>query len=308
MAKKTLAELKAQYAADTKPQGGGNRNNGKYYPFWDMPTNQRCVVRFLPDLNEDNPRGFLVEKVFHNLTINGQRETVPCLSMYDEDCPICKLSQDYYKAKDETNGKKYWRKKQYVAQAIVVEDPIAADAATGETHAGKVRFFALGFQIHNIIKDAFASEDDPLESIPYEFNDGYDFVIKKTEKGGYADYTVGTKFLSKQRALSEEEIAEVSEGMVDLTTLLPKNPGIEKVQALLNADLNGGTVAADDESFEQANPAAKQSFTVAAPKPAAPAAKPAAPVAESTSVGDSSVDSMLETIRKRRAAAAANAA
>jgi len=298
MSKRTLESLKAAFGGDDNNQGNKGNFTNKYYPFWNMPTNQRCVIRFLPDLNEDNARGFLVEKVFHNLTVNGKNKSVPCLSMYGEDCPICKLSQDYYKNKDEANGKKYWRKKQYIAQAIVIEDPIPADAATGETHAGKVRYFALGYQIHNIIKDSFASVDDPLESIPYEFKDGYDFVIKKTEKGGYADYMVGTKFLSKQRSLTDDEIAAASEGMGDLASLLPKNPGLDKVQAYLNADINGGAVSEgngedDDVPFEQSAPAKAAPAKAAAPAPAAKADE-----------GNSSVDDMLEVIRRRRAAQA----
>lgn len=311
MAKKSLQELKAFYASEDKPQNGGTSNFGKYYPFWNMQSGQSVKIRFLPDLNEDNPHGFLVEQIFHNLTINGKKEKVSCLSMYGEDCPICKLSQDYYKAKDEKNGKRYWRKKQYLAQAIIVDDPLPADKDTNETHQGKVRYFALGFQIHNVIKDAFASEDDPLESIPYEFKDGYDFIIKKTEKGmdpvsgkPYPDYSVGTKFMSKQRSLNDQEVAEAADNMVDLSTLLPKNPGRDKVEAMLNADINGGTMedvngsnSEDDVPFDQASPA-----KTATPAPApAPKAEPAAESA------DSDVDDMLATIRKRRAAAAAGA-
>lgn len=319
MAKMTLAQLKAAYSTPTKE--GGERSNlvNNYYPFWNMKSGQRAIIRYVPDRDSSNPRGFLVEKVFHNLTINGQKKTVPCLSMYGEDCPICKISQEYYKAKDEVNGKKYWRKKQYIAQALVVEDPLPADETTGETHQGKVRYFALGFQIYNIIKEAFAAEDDPLEGIPYDFEDGYDFIIKKSEKGGYADYSVGTKFVSKQRAMDEDELAIVEEGMIELHTLLPKNPGFDKVQAMLNADLNGEdyqeegrgskrkTNDEDEEEFVPKKPAAKKQvsddedppFEVS--KPAAKAA-PKAAVAESAGEADGDVDEMLAAIRARRQA------
>lgn len=304
MTKRTLESLKAAFGSSDKPEGGQQFTNN-YYPFWNMKTGQRAVVRFLPDADSTNPRGFLVEKVFHNLMINGQKKTVPCLSMYGEECPICKVSQAYYKAKDDANGKKYWRKKQYVAQALVVEDPLPADAESGETHAGKVRYFALGYQIYNIIKEAFAAEDDPLEGIPYDCQDGYDFIIKKSEKGGYADYSVGTKFFSKQRGLSEDEMVVVDEGMIELTTLLPKNPGIEKVQAMLDADLSGGDYndgsnssggKKDEDDGEEFAPAPK-----AAPaKAAAPAPAPKAAASDEESATE--VDDMLAAIRARRAA------
>lgn len=316
MSKLSLAALKGAFAQEQKESSGGNFNNN-YYPFWDMQVGQRCVVRFLPDLNENNPRGFLVEKVTHNLTVNGQRRTVPCLSMYEEDCPVCKVSQDYYKAKDDVNGKKYWKKRQYIAQALIVEDPLEADKDSGENHEGKVRAISLGFQIYNIIKEAFGS--DELDAIPYDFADGYDFIIKKTEQGQYASYAVGTKFANKPRGLTDAELEAAEAGMVDLATLLPANPGEEFIRTRLNADLNGEDLEegsgkpaarkpagkdADDEEFETARkPAAKAKPAVededeeVAP---APKAKPAAKAAASDD--DSSVDDMLAAIRARRAA------
>lgn len=309
MAKQTLASLKSAFGSNEKDGNANREFTNNYYPFWNMKTGQRAVVRFLPDRDDSNPRGFLVEKVFHNLTINGQKKTVPCLSMYGEECPICKVSQEYYKAKDEVNGKKYWRKKQYVAQALVVEDPLPADADSGETHAGKVRYFALGYQIYNIIKEAFAAEDDPLEGIPYDFHDGYDFIIKKSEKGGYADYSVGTKFFSKQRGLDEDELVIVDDGMIELTTLLPKNPGLEKVQAMLNADLNGEDYQdgkpsggnRDNEEFVPVKPKAPKPKVEDEDLPFTPSKAPAAKATEGEE-GSSDVDDMLAAIRARRAA------
>lgn len=309
MSNAKLAALKAAFGKPDNEGGQREQFQNNYYPFWNMKSGQKAVIRFLPDLDSSNARGFLVEKVFHNLTINGQKKTVPCLTMYGEDCPICKLSQAYYKEKDEVNGKKYWKKKQYIAQAIIVEDPLPADETTGETHQGKVRYVALGYQLYNIIKEAFASEDDPLEAIPYEFENGYDFVIKKTEQGEYASYTVGTKFLSKQRSLTEEEIAAAEEGMIELATLLPKNPGVEKVQAMLDADMNGGTYEEGDSAPATRAPVAKKPAlddsddTASAPtKPAArPAPVKAAETEAETTTGEASnVDAMLAAIRARR--------
>jgi hypothetical protein len=312
MSNNKLAALKAAFGKPDSEGGQREQFVSNYYPFWNMKTGQKAVIRFLPDADSSNARGFLVEKTSHNLVINGQKKTVPCLSMYGEDCPVCKISQAYYKEKDEVNGKKYWKKKQYIAQAIIVDDPLPADETTGETHQGKVRYIALGYQIYNIIKEAFASEDDPLEAIPYEFEGGYDFVIKKTEQGEYASYTVGTKFLSKQRSLTEEELVTAEEGMIELATLLPKNPGVEKVQAMLDADMNGGSYN-ESESAPAAKPAAKSSSKANGfdadedDTPAAPAAKPAKAAAEEAQApagGSSDVDEMLAAIRARRKAAA----
>lgn len=303
MTKRTLESLKAAFGNEANQRESLPNN---YYPFWLMKSGQKATVRFAPDKDENNVRGFLVEKVFHNLTINGKKTTVPCLSQYGEECPICKVSQDYYKVKDEINGKKYWRKKQYLAQALILEDPIEADADTGENHEGKVRYLALGYQLYNIIKEAFAS--DELSSVPYDFEDGYDFTIKKTEQGAgekkYPTYTM-SRFKDDPRSLTEDELAILEEGMIELTTLLPRNPGFDKVKAMLDADLNG-------EDFEDSNGSATP---VAAAKPAkaakedAPAkpkkpAKPAKDEAEESEDGDGAaltdVDAMLAAIKARR--------
>jgi len=290
----TLESLRAQFGGSEKEEKTTFVSN--YYPFWNMKSGERAIVRFLPDTNQQNPRGFLVEKIFHNLVINGKKKMVPCLSMYGEECPICKLSQAYYKAKDEPNGKKYWRKKQYIAQALVVEDPLPADEE-GEKHQGKVRFFALGYQIYNIIKEAFAATDDGLESIPYNTHDGYDFIIKKSEKGGYADYSVGTKFYSKQRGLSENEIEVATENSISLETLLPKNPGVAKIQAMLDADVNGEDFQENDSNNDD------DDFT----PPAKPAAAPKPSSAPPAVTDDDDIDAMLAVVKARRAAAAKKA-
>ncbi len=310
-----MDQLRAIYSPAKDKPTGENRGNfvNKYYPFWEMKPGQRAVIRFLPDKDATNPRMYTVEKLSHNLTINGNKRTVPCLAMYDEPCPVCKVSQDYYKVNDKINGKKYWRKKQVIAQALVIEDPLPANEETGETHQGQVRHIALGFQLHEIIKEAFASVDEPLEEAPFEFEGGYDFIIKKTEQGEYATYAMGSKFMNRQRDLTPEEVAIAEAEMIELKTLLPKHPGLEKVQAMLNADLNGEDYKEPGKEGGEA-PRAPAAAPKASAKPArasedddeppfepTPKKQPA-PVA--TAAEDDDVDAMLAVIQARRKAAA----
>ncbi len=309
--KKSLASLKAAFGDSTEPTQTNFVNN--YYPFWNMPTGARAVIRFLPDLNDDNPRGFLQEKIVHKLTINGQVKTIPCLTMYGEKCPICELSQSFYKLKDEVQGKKYWKSRQYLAQAIIVEDPLDADS-NGEKHEGKVRMIALSYQIYNIITAAF--KDDELEEVPYDITEGHDFIIKKTDGGKYPSYVIGTKFMNKSRALTPAEIAAAEEGMVDLATLLPKHPGLEVVEGMLNAERNG--TAYEEVSTKPAYQPKPAPAVKAKPAPVeeedeyeapietkAVAKKVVEKLEEPEASTESNVDDMLAQIRARRKAAQA---
>ena len=304
--KKSLKDL--QSAFSTPERSSGNRPSN-YYPFYAMNMDEQAVVRFLPDANEENPMGFLVEKVMHNLVINGDRRSTPCLSMYGEDCPICATSQAYYKAKDEVNGKKYWKKKQHIGQVLVVEDPLDADKDTGETHEGKVRYINIGFQLFNIIKAAFEKGD--LENVPYAYEGGCNFNITKSAQGDYATYALGSNFARRESDLDADTIAMIQEEIVDLSTLLPANPGFEKTNALLNAALtgepleesasSGGLAAAVQRTAAKAAPAAEadaDEIPVAKTAPAAVAETPEEPL-------DDEAEDILAKIRSRRKSKAA---
>jgi len=251
-----------QLRAAFKKQDTQESRPSNYYRFWDMKAGEQAVVRFLPDKDGNNPLGFMVEKLMHTLEINGETRSVPCLKMYDEECPICKVSSAYYKdeGKESPNGKKYWRKKQHILQALIVEDPLAPDQETGENSEGKVRFLNFGFQLYSVIKEAFESGD--LDEIPYLFKNGTDFVIKKTEVGGRPKYDVGSKFARRSSDLTEDEIALVEDEMVILSSLLPANPGLEKVELMLEAALTGAAYEDGDSGAGGGAPASAASNTV----------------------------------------------
>lgn len=315
MARLSFEELKAQFKKNDQGTEG-NQNN--YLPFWNMEVGEQVTVRFLPDANEDNPTGFIVEKLMHVLEINGEKKSVPCLKMYGEDCPICKVSAAFYKKDDKANGKKYWRKKQYITQALIIDDPLPADKDTGETHVGKVRFLALGNKIYDSIKDAFESGD--LDDSPDLFQGGTNFVIKKRQQGDYADYS-RSSFVKRPSDLDDETIAHVKEAMVDLSTLLPKHPTLEKVEAMLQAALTGSEytngsdsgvkgghdIPDDDAPVEKVSSvkqAAEKSSKSVEPKKAEP--KPTPKVEESDGDGEDDPDVILARLRARRQAKAAD--
>jgi hypothetical protein len=288
----TLEQMKAAFK---KEESGSNRPNN-YYPFWNMQDGERAVVRFLPDLDQENPLGFMVEKLMHTLTITGERKSVACLKMYNEDCPICKVSAAYYKSDDKINGKKYWRKKQHLVQAIVVEDPLPYDAETGESHAGKVRFLAIGYQLYNVIKDAF--EGGELDEIPFAYNGGCDFIIKKTKQGEHSGYSIGSQFARKASDIDPETLAVVTDQMIELKSLIPVHPGLEKVEGMLEAEITGS------EYEDQSSSSSDGSSPSTKPADVVPVAKAddSPPDDTSTNKFDDEADQILAQIRARKSA------
>jgi len=275
-----------QLTAAFKKQDTTESRPNNYYRFWDMKIGEQAIVRFLPDANKENPLGFMVEKLMHTLEINGETKSIPCLKMYGEECPICKVSSAYYKdeGKDSPNGKKYWRKKQHIVQALIVEDPLAPDSETGENSEGKVKFLNMGYQLYSVIKEAFESGE--LDDIPYLYEGGCDFIIKKTDLGGRPKYDVGSKFARRSSDLTPDEVEVAEDEMVDLSTLLPANPGLEKVETMLEAALTGASY--EDDSTGEPAPAATASTSVAESKSK-----------ESTEFDEES-DDILAIIRNRK--------
>ncbi len=286
-AKSKLEALKGAF--EKKNTGGGDQSWKLFYQFWKMPDDSTAIVRFLPDLDEENSLQFLVEKLEHELVVNGQKKRVPCLAMHGEDCPICALSRKYYDEKNEEMGKKYYRKKSYVGQVIVVESPIEHDQSQ------LVKLIEFGPAIFKQIQAAFQSGD--LEEVPYALKGGYNFRIKKTKSGQYASYTTSS-FAPKQTDLDDELIDQLK--LFNLADYRGHKMDRTTLEALLVADQTG---AAFDEEHDHDEPAQEAKPAAAAPvaaKEEAPAPAPAP--AESTSSKSASI---LEQLRARAKAAQA---
>lgn len=260
MAKLSLADLTAQYTQKTTSEASGNQDWKKFFSFWKADVDTTSTIRFLPDLDESNTLGFLVENLSHELIVNGKRERVPCLKMYGEDCPICELSQRYYDEKspehNEALGKKYYRKKSYIGQVVVIDTPIEHDADQ------IVKLVEIGPAIFNQIQAAFKSGD--LEAIPSDLKGGYNFRIKKTKSGEYASYSTSS-FAPKQTDLDDDLIAKLE--LYNLADFRTPRVSREELEAMLMADQTGSSMPASAPA--QAKPAAQSSAPSEAPAPAA---------------------------------------
>ena len=97
-------------------------------------------------------------------------------------------------------------------------------------------YASLSWQLYNVIKEAFESGE--LDDVPFAYEGGCDFIIKKTKQGEYASYQM-SKFARSESDLDAEQIEFVEGQIIDLSELLPANPGREKVDAMLMAALTG---------------------------------------------------------------------
>jgi hypothetical protein len=227
----TLAEIRAKLQeAQSKSTGqstGGGDN--AIYPHWNMQEGKEAVVRFLPDGNTNNTF-FWVERAMIKLPfagIKGETDSrqvqvqVPCVEMYNDGsvCPILSEVRGWFKDKSlEEMGRKYWKKRSYIFQGFVVEDPLKEDT----TPDNPIRRFIIGPQIYQIIRSALM--DPELEELPTDYLRGVDFRIAKTSKGGFADYST-SKWSRRERALTDQEKAAIeAHGLFDLSAFLPKKP------------------------------------------------------------------------------------
>ena len=326
----TLAEIRAKLQeAQSKSTGqstGGGDN--AIYPHWNMQEGKEAVIRLLPDGNSANTF-FWVERAMIKLPfagIKGETDSravqvqVPCVEMYNDGtaCPILTEVRGWFKDKAlEEMGRKYWKKRSYIFQGFVVEDPIKEDRIP----ENPIRRFIIGPQIYQIIRSALM--DPELEELPTDYMRGVDFRIAKTSKGGFADYST-SKWSRRERAIADADKAAIEQfGLHNLSDFLPKKPTdveLKVMKEMFEASVDGEAYDMDrwGQYFKPAgmgqatgdpNKAAAPRAAVAAPvaaaeedapweEPAAPAVKaaPAAPTGESAS----RAQDILAMIRNRQ--------
>jgi len=227
----TLAEIRAKLQeAQSKSTGqstGGGDN--AIYPHWNMQEGKEATIRFLEDGNPNNTF-FWVERAMIKLPfagIKGESDSrpvqvqVPCVEMYNDGsvCPILSEVRGWFKDKAlEEMGRKYWKKRSYIFQGFIVEDPLKED----KTPENPIRRFIIGPQIYQIIRSALM--DPELDELPTHALKGVDFKIAKTSKGGFADYST-SKWSRRERALTDIEAAAIQQhGLFNLSDFLPKKP------------------------------------------------------------------------------------
>jgi hypothetical protein len=159
------------------------------------------------------------------------------MEMWGETCPVLTEVRPWFKDKSlEEMGRKYWKKRSYLFQGFVRENPITEE----KTPENPIRRFIIGPQLFTIIKGAIM--DTELEELPTDYMRGLDFRVAKTAKGNFADYNT-SKWSRKESALTEVEQAAIeAHGLYDLATFLPKRPSdveIRVIKEMFEASVDG---------------------------------------------------------------------
>ena len=253
----SLAEIRAKLKEQESRSSGtstGGGDNG-IYPFWNMKEGDSSTLRFLPDGDADNTF-FWRERLVIKLPFAGVKgETdsrpvqiqVPCMEMYGETCNILNEVRGWFKdASLEDMGRKYWKKRSYIFQGFVVDNPLADDT----TPDNPIRRFIIGPQIFQIIKQALMDPD--MEELPTDYTAGVDFRLNKTSKGGYADYST-SNWARRERPLNDAEMQAVNaHGLFNLSDFLPKKPTdveLKVMYEMFQASVDGE--AYDPDRFSQ---------------------------------------------------------
>ena len=232
----TLAEIRAKLKSqETRSERGTSGGDNAIYPHWNIPEGSTAVLRFLPDADPNNTF-FWMERQMIRLPFSGIKGDmnskpvtiqVPCVEMWNETCPILAEVRVWFKDKSlEDMGRKYWKKRSYIFQGFVTENPMVDDTSP----ENPIRRFVISPSIFNLVKDALMDPD--IQEMPTDYTAGLDFRVTKTTKGQYADYST-SKWSRKETALDATQMAAVdSFGLHNLADYLPKQPSEVELQAI----------------------------------------------------------------------------
>ena len=293
----SLAEIRAKLKEQESRTGGSQSGGGDnaIYPFWNIKEGESATMRFLPD-GDDANTFFWKERLMIKLPfagVKGQTDSrpvqvqVPCMEMYGEACPVLQEVRPWFKDPSlEDMGRKYWKKRSYVFQGFVTENPLAEDS----TPENPIRRFIIGPQIFQIIKAALMDPD--MEELPTDYTAGVDFRLNKTTKGGYADYSTST-WARRERPLSDAEMNAVNtHGLFNMSDFLPKKPdevAVKVIKEMFEASVDGE--AYDMDRFGQYFRPAGMSARTGDPQNRTPEASTPAP----TSAPEAATTPAVET-------------
>jgi hypothetical protein len=306
----SLQEIRAKLKEQETRSSGGSAGGGDnaIYAFWNMKEGDQATIRFLPDGNDENTF-FWKERLMIKLPfagIKGETDSrpvqvqIPCMEMYGETCNILNEVRGWFKDPSlEDMGRKYWKKRSYIFQGFVTENPLTDD----NTPENPIRRFIIGPQIFQLIKAALMDPD--MEELPTDYTAGVDFRLSKGTKGGYADYST-SNWARRERPLSDQEMAAINtHGLHNLNDFLPKKPdetAIKVMQEMFEASVDGEPYDSDrwSQYFRPAGMAARTGDPSQNASPNATATSQSAPasVSSDNAPGDTNTEATGATAQE----------
>jgi hypothetical protein len=242
------------------------------YPFWNLKFGGSSTLRLLP-YSDEFTGAFWAEKVLLPMQFSDADDPTkvikflaPCREMYEHavKCPVLGPVRDLYaeekelrntgKTKEADKLKKiagfHWKKPTYYYQGFVVKGGMTEE----ESPENPIRVFPFNKMIHKMIFNSiFESDEDPFETLPcgeFTVEDvqailgegevdldkflGHNFIVKKGQRGEYADWTTDSGWSKTQTRLADEQLAALAEhGLHDLTKRMPDRPSDENYDVLV---------------------------------------------------------------------------
>ena len=242
------------------------------YPFWNLKFGGSSTLRLLP-YSDAYTGAFWAEKVLLPMQFSDADDPskvikflAPCREMYEHavKCPVLGPVRDLYaeekelrnsgKGKEADKLKKiagfHWKKPTFYYQGFVVKGGMTEE----ETPENPIRVYPFNKMIHKMIFNSiFEAEEDPFEALPcgeFTVEDvqailgdgevdmdkflGHNFIVKKGQRGEYADWTSDSGWSKTQTRLTDEQLAAIAEyGLHDLTKRMPDRPSDENYDVLV---------------------------------------------------------------------------
>lgn len=198
---------------DKIKQDDSSKKYAKDERFWTPSVDEDGIgtarVRFLP-APADNEAPYVLT-YSHAFKYENRWFIADCPTTAGLPCPCCEANKDLW-ATDQETAKDRGRKKQYIVNILVLEDP------RNPQNVGKVMLWKIGNSIFKKIKDAIDPEfEDDAAFNPFDFWEGADFKLRIGKKGGFRNYEK-SEFAEQSELFdgNEKKLKEVYEQLHDL--------------------------------------------------------------------------------------------
>ncbi len=245
-----LKENSTTSAPTRKPGTGGDN---ALFRFWNSKMGETATVRFLGDGTDEDNLFFWVERRVINLTFDGiigradyaGKEVsvqVPCMKMYgrENNCPILKEINQYWKTDLEEVARRYWPKRSYLMQGFVRQAPEWIPGKEDSPPENPIRRFSVNQSLFKIIEQQIFDPD--MVNMPNHYENGTDFRFIKTQQGDFPSYQ-SSSFARRESALTDQEREAIDQyGLFDMRQFRPMRPtedGLAVIETMFRASLEG---------------------------------------------------------------------